>query len=190
MSILLLAGSPSVTSRSTQLLKHIAAQLQGRGHDIASLHVQDLPAQALLQANLDDVDIMCARHQVKRATAIVIGTPVYKASYAGILKAFLDLLPQDGFAEKIILPLATGGSPGHMLAIDYALRPVLSAMGARHVLPSIYATDIEIRYLPGSLLSLDPALEHRIARGVDQLSVSVGMPHAPLRAAGEHAQAM
>lgn len=42
-----------------------------------------------------------------------------------MLKVFLDLLPQFALQGKLVLPMATGGSPNHMLALDYALRPVL-----------------------------------------------------------------
>jgi FMN reductase len=81
---------------------------------------------------------------VAEADAIVIATPVYKASYTGILKAFLDLLPQDGLKDKLVLPLATGGSQSHLLALDYALRPVLQALDARQVFTSIYATSQQL----------------------------------------------
>jgi len=56
----------------------------------------------------------------------------------------LDLLPQTALKEKTVLPLATGGSPHHMLALDYALRPVLQALAARHILPGVYATDSQV----------------------------------------------
>lgn len=123
MAILLLAGSPSFPSRSTRLLQHIGEKLGTLGHRSSRLHVTDLPAQALLHAEFNNTDIKLARLRVAEASAVVIATPVYKAAYSGILKAFLDLLPQDGLAGKLVLPLATGGSQLHMLALDYALRP-------------------------------------------------------------------
>jgi FMN reductase len=86
--------------------------------------------------------------QVDRARAIVVGTPVYKAAYSGFLKVFLDLLPQSALKGKLVLPLATGGSPHHMLALDYALRPVLQSLGPRHILPGIYASDAQITVTP------------------------------------------
>ena len=59
-------------------------------------------------------------------------------------EAHLDLLPQTALKGKTVLPLATGGSPHHMLALDYALRPVLQSLGARHILPGVYASDAQI----------------------------------------------
>lgn len=173
MTILLLAGSPSIPSRSTRLLHHVGERLALLGHRYTRLHVLDLPAQALLEANAANADLKLAKAQVAEAEAVIIGTPVYKAAYSGILKAFLDVLPQDGLRGKLVLPLATGGSQSHMLALDYALRPVLAALAARHVMPSIYATDAQINWSAEKGLTLDPAIAQRIEDGVAQLSASL-----------------
>lgn len=179
MTILLLAGSPSIPSRSTRLLHHVGELLAQRGHRHSRLHVLDLPAQALLQADFNNNDIRLAKAQLEKADAVIISTPVYKAAYSGVLKAFLDLLPQDGLAGKLVLPLATGGSQSHMLALDYALRPVLSALGARHVLPSIYATEAQVSWAAGKGLALDPAIARRVEDGVEQLCASLKALRAP-----------
>ena len=173
MSILLLAGSPSIPSRSTRLLHHVGERLAVLGHRSSKLHVLDLPAQALLHADFNNTDIKLAKERVQLAEAIIVATPVYKAAYSGILKAFLDVLPQDGFAGKLVLPLATGGSQSHMLALDYALRPVLLALGARYVLPSIYATDAQINWMPDTGLTLDPGIAQRVGDGIANLSANL-----------------
>lgn len=179
MSILLLAGSPAIPSRSTRLLNHVGEQLEKLGHRQSRLHILDLPATALLQADASNHDIKLAKVLVEQAEAVVVATPVYKAAYSGLLKTFLDLLPQDGFAGKLILPIATGGSQSHMLALDYALRPVLSALGAAQVLPSIYATDAQINWANDKGLVLDPFIARRVAAGVEHLSASLQALHAP-----------
>ena len=148
MSILLLAGSPSERSRSAALLDAVAARLAGRGITIERLHIRDLSPQALLLADTGHRSIAVAADLVQRSRAIVIATPVYKAAYSGVLKVFLDLLPQTALKNKVVLPLATGGSPHHMLALDYALRPVLQSLSARHILPGVYATDSQVTLLP------------------------------------------
>jgi FMN reductase len=167
--ILLLAGSPSRPSRSQRLLEHAGQLLLQRGHRHYVLNVRDLPAQALLHADFGNAELVAARVQVEQADAIVIATPIYKASCSGILKAFLDLLPQSGLKEKLVLPLATGGSAAHMLALDYGLRPVLAALGATHVLPGVYATDAQVRVLDDGPLELDSDIERRLRQGVDLL---------------------
>jgi FMN reductase len=170
MSILLLGGSPQLPSSSSRLLLHIGEQLALQGHGYAQLHVRDLPARALLLADYDDVTIAQAVQAVADADAIVIATPIYKASYTGLLKAFLDLLPQDGLAGKLVLPLATGGGHAHTLALDYALRPVLHALGAKQVFTSIYANAQQLAWHAEGGLSLDAPIAARVQAGIDELS--------------------
>ena len=139
--ILTVSGSPRRQSRSARLLDHVAAELAVSGHHIEHLKLLDLPAEALLTADTSDPQIMRAQERLDRADGVVIATPVYKAAYTGLLKAWLDLLPQLALASKTVLPLATGGSLAHALALDYALRPVLQAMGARHVVQGYLVVD-------------------------------------------------
>ena len=140
MSIVALAGSPSANSRSTALLSHVLSRLDPLVAR-SEIVLRDLPATALVRADLDDPAIRRARDQVAAARFVVIATPIYQASFSGLLKTFLDLLPQDALRGKSVLALGTGGSAAHLLALDYALKPVLAALGARHILDSVYAVD-------------------------------------------------
>ena len=178
MTILLLAGSPSAPSRSTRVLHHIGEKLALLGHRYTKLDVRDLPGDAVMRADFGNVAIQTALAQVAAATAVVVSTPVYKAAYSGALKAFLDLLPQFGLQDKLVLPLATGGGQSHMLALDYALRPVLSSLGPRHVLQSIYATEAQVSWSEEGGLVLAEEIVSRINEGVDQLSNSLLALHA------------
>lgn len=148
MTILMMAASPSERSRSAALLEGAGVHLGRLGANLDRLVLRELPAQALLQGELDDKHIGAAIELVHRATAIVVATPVYKAAYSGLLKVFLDLLPQTSFKGKTVLPLATGGSPHHMLALDYALRPVLQSLSVKQVLAGVYATDAQVTLTP------------------------------------------
>jgi FMN reductase len=179
MSVLLLGGSPSASSSSWKLVQLVGNWLALQGHRTAALQVRDLPAEALLAADLSDPAIAEAAELVRDAQAIVVGTPVYKASFSGILKTFLDLLPQDGLGGKFVLPLATGGSLAHLLVLDYGLRPVLASMAPRSILPSIYVTADQLGWEPGKGLTPAAPVAARIAQGVDQLSAEL---HALARA--------
>src|SRR5690554_5130395 len=80
---------------------------------------------------------------LQHAKGVIIGSPVYKGAYSGVLKALIDLLPQDVLKHTPVLPLMTGGSPSHLLALDYALKPVLASLKA-HNLKELYFQDTEI----------------------------------------------
>jgi len=173
MSILLLGGSPQLPSSSSRLLALIGERLVLQGFGTRKLDVRDLPAQALLLADYADPAIADAVQAVAAADAIVIATPIYKAAYTGLLKTFLDLLPQDGLAGKLVLPLATGGGHAHTLALDYALRPVLQALGARQVYTSIYANAQQLGWHEERGLNLDEAIAERVQAGIDELSAGL-----------------
>lgn len=155
MKIVGILGSPSATSRSSCLLQLTQSHLQAVATRLHTLSLRELPAEALLHAHIQHPLIQQALQDVQEAQVVLVATPIYKASYSGLLKAFLDLLPQDGLRHKTVLPLATGGSISHLLALDYALKPVLSVLGARDILDPVFATDAQIPrhetqgYLPG-----------------------------------------
>ncbi|GAA5164552.1 NADPH-dependent FMN reductase [Viridibacterium curvum] len=170
MSILFISGSPSAESRSARLLNVVRERVEQRGIATQYLSVRELPAEALLHANFNDPVLLDAVAQVAAANAIVLSSPVYKAAYSGVLKAFLDLLPQTGFANRVILPLATGGSPAHTLALDYSLRPVLAALGARDVIPGVFAIDSQLQWNAETAhLQIDPAIDERLDAAVRTL---------------------
>ena len=126
---------------------------------IAAEHIclRDLPPEALLRADTSHPEIAAAARKVEHADGIVVATPTYKASYSGLLKVFLDLLPQFGLAGKAILPLASGGSLAHVLALDYALRPVLHSMSARHVVQSYFMWEKHLSVVDDRLVIEDSA---------------------------------
>jgi FMN reductase len=177
MSILLIAGSPSERSRSAALLDWVGQHLSHRGARVERLLIRDLSPQALLLADIANRSIRRAIGEVSRARAIVIATPIYKAAYSGVLKVFLDLLPPGALAGKTVLPLATGGSANHMLALDYALRPVLQSLSAQHILPSIYATDAQISETAQGVYQVNDDMARRLDDAMSALfSVGVRMP--------------
>lgn len=169
MSALLIAGSPSERSRSAALLDAVAQRLAVRGALVDRIHIRDLSPQALLLADAHHRSISQAVAQVAQARVLVVSTPVYKAAYSGVLKVFLDLLPQTALQGKTVLPLATGGSPHHMLALDYALRPVLQSLGAKHILPGIYATDAQVTVTPEGAYAVGRDIATRLDDAVNVL---------------------
>lgn len=139
--VLAVSGSPMTISRSAVLLGHVTNIVTSHGHTVDTLRIRDLPAEALLHAQFDDPAIRDSFDLLDRADALVVATPVYKAAFSGLLKSWLDLAPQFGLRGKSVLPLATGGSVAHALALDYALRPVLTSMEARHVVNGFLVLD-------------------------------------------------
>jgi FMN reductase len=166
MNVVLLSGSPSSPSRSQVLLSLLQARLDVTDARCQWVVLRDLPAQALLHADLSNVALQSALARVQEADLVVVATPIYKAAYSGLLKAFLDLLPQDGLRGKAVLALATGGSIAHLLAIDYALKPVLNALGARHIADAVYVTDAQLARMPEGGYAPDRTVTERLDRAL------------------------
>jgi FMN reductase len=81
--------------------------------------------------------------EVAAADLAVFASPTYKASYTGMLKAFLDRYGNNGLDGTVAVPLMTGGWPGHLLAVEVHLRPVLVELGAVVPARGLYITEPE-----------------------------------------------
>jgi FMN reductase len=148
-TIACIVGSPSSPSRTAFVAAHVSAHLVRSGNTVETIVVRDLPAEDLLRARVEAPAIAAAVKTVERADGIVVATPIYKASFSGMLKTFLDLLPQWAFRGKYVLPIATGGASAHVLAVDYGLRPVLMSFGPVHVDQAYVVLEQGVRALEG-----------------------------------------
>ena len=134
-----ISGSPSATSKSRVLVEHVLAQLEARGAAIRLIDVATLPADALLGRGSAS-QLTDALTRVAEARIVVAGTPVYRATYSGLLKVFFDLLPQDALVGKVGVPIVMGHGVAHSLAVDHGLRPLFASIGATVVAHGVYAT--------------------------------------------------
>jgi FMN reductase len=75
-------------------------------------------------------DLQVRLDAITEADAVVVATPVYAASYSGLFKMLVDVLPKDALRDTPVLLGATGGTARHSLAIDHALRPLFAHLGA------------------------------------------------------------
>ena len=171
--IVTIAGSPSAISSSDALLSHVARRIVRAGHEVVPLVLRDLPPGALLSADVTDPAIAAAVQAVADADAVVVVSPVYKAAYSGLLKVFLDLLPQFALRGKSVLPLVTGGSPAHVLAVDYALRPVLNSLGAAHIGQGWFVLASHLRVFADGGVLIDPASAIPVAEVTDSFLTAV-----------------
>ncbi len=158
------------------LYEKIIKAFGNHGKKVESIFVADLPADDLISANYLSTAIQVANEKVRKADIVVVLTPVYKASYSGILKTYLDLLPQKALVHKAVIPVAIGGTFGHLLAIDYAIKPVLSALGATTIFTGAFVIDQDIKRTNVGF-ELPKEIDQRItteverALAVDQLGI-------------------
>lgn len=77
---------------------------------------------------------------IAQADAVMIASPVYRASIPGVLKNLLDLVPVTALEAKPVGIVAMGGSAHHYLGVDRHLRDILSWFGALVAPTSVYLT--------------------------------------------------
>ncbi len=176
-TILTVSASPSPTSKSAATRRLVDAHLAGLGHRVHPLDARDLPPEALLGADTGHPAIAAALDLFARADGVVVVTPVYKAAYSGLLKTLLDLLPQSGLARKVVLPLATGGTTAHVLAIDYALRPVLSSLGSAQIVQGYFVLEQDITREPDGSAVLAADSGAGLARAVGRFAEALALHH-------------
>lgn len=166
MRVITLAGSPRFPSRSSSLLEYAREKLNGLDVEVYHWNLQNFAPEDLLYARFDSPALKTFTEQLQQADGLIVATPVYKAAYSGALKTLLDLLPERALQGKVVLPLATGGTVAHLLAVDYALKPVLSALKAQEILHGVFADDSQVidyhhrpQFTPNLQTRLDTALE-------------------------------
>lgn len=147
MKLTIVSGG-TTTPSSTRLLadrltESLTKQL-GDGGEQLEVHVVELRDVAVdiaknmvtgfagprLQAELD---------AVTGADGVIAVTPVYSASYSGLFKSFFDVIDSGALAGTPVLIGATGGTPRHSLALEHALRPLLSYLRATMMPTGVYA---------------------------------------------------
>jgi FMN reductase len=185
-NVTIISGSPSETSRLQGVLGRTSHILKEQGLEVNWVNVRELPPEDLVYTKFDSPSMKEANRKVEQADAVIVATPIYKASYTGVLKAFLDLIPQKGLEGKTILPIAIGGTVAHLLAIDYALKPVLSALGARNQWNGIYALDTQVKRNESNEFELAEELSTRIEQTVQDYAQEVKLREQWQANKGEH----
>ena len=141
VEIIGISGSPSAQARSRIIVAEVVRQVAERtGYRSEVIDVNELSAEALLGRQRDPhVDAKVAL--VGAARVVVIGTPVYRASYTGLLKVFFDVFPQGALRGSVVGLVATGAGSAHALVLDHALRPLVASLGGLSAANGLYVTD-------------------------------------------------
>ena len=85
---------------------------------------------------------------VAAADVLVVATPVYKASYTGLLKLFLDQLTPTALRGVVAVPVVVSGAPAHGLIGEVHLRPLLVELGATVPARALSVTEAQLPDLP------------------------------------------
>jgi FMN reductase len=174
------AASPAPGSRSRLLVARTLAHLSGAGLETDLLDLTALPADALL-ARRRDAAVEAAVAGVAAAPVVVLGSPVYRATYTGQLKAFFDLFPPDALRGCAVGLIATGASPAHALAVDHGLRPLVASLGGLTAAAALYVVDGEF---PDKERIPEPIDRQTAALAAELAALAAALAAAPLGVPG------
>jgi FMN reductase len=144
MKLVLVVGAATPPGRLNQAVEHLAASLAAREPAIeteivtlAARRVEICDGRALEEYDATTRETVAA---IAAADGVLLAAPVYRASFPGVLKNLLDLLPVEALRDKPVAIVAMGGSPHHYLGVDSHLRLVLAWFGAIALPNSVYLT--------------------------------------------------
>ena len=106
------------------------------------------------------------------ADAVLLASPVYRASFTGALKNLLDLTPVEALRAKPVGIVAMGATLHHYLGVDWQLRAVLAWFGALVAPTSVY---LESGHFQDGQLT-DPAARAGLGDLVGALVAMAGYP--------------
>jgi FMN reductase len=129
-------GNPKPRSRTLASAIHVARELTGEPDLVVDL--ADLGGAVL---DLHDEHVSRLVKDVVGCDVVVFASPTYKAAITGLLKAFLDRIPNDALDGVVAVPLMLGAGPCHALAVETSLRPVLTELGATVPARGLYVFD-------------------------------------------------
>ena len=136
-TVAVVAGNPKPASRTLDAATRVATALGGESPEV----VIDVVALGAGLLGFGDPGVAAAVEQVRSSPAVVVASPTYKASFTGVLKAFLDQFPGGGLSGVVAFPLMLGGAWGHSLAPEVFLKPVLVELGATCPVNGLYLLD-------------------------------------------------
>ncbi|HMJ16661.1 MAG TPA: NAD(P)H-dependent oxidoreductase [Polyangiaceae bacterium] len=166
--VVFVAGSPSADSRSQKLLLHLQERLNQRSVGTQLFAVRDFPGQALIGADTTAPAVKQFVDAVKLARAIVLATPVYKATYAGALKALIDLIPQDALVGKSALAVATAREPAHFITTRRAFDDLFAFFRLGRTLRPVFLLDAQVHSEAGRAI-FDAEVEVLLSTAADEL---------------------
>jgi FMN reductase len=150
-TIAVVTGNPKPQSRTHSVALAVADAIAAELGGAPDRLVVDLAEHAPRLFDWADPELTALGSAVAGADVAVFASPTYKASYTGLLKAFLDRYGSNGLAGVAAVPVMTGGWPGHLLAVEVHLRPVLVELGATVPARGVYVTEPELADVEGAV---------------------------------------
>lgn len=140
-NIVLVVGNPRTGSRTSRVGAALADRLGARAVEPVHIELADF-ASELFEPRSGCVEQLIA--QAVAADVLVVASPTYKATYTGLLKAFLDRFPPGGLGQCFAVPAMVAASRRHAGAVDTYLSPLLLELGATVPARGLFVTESDV----------------------------------------------
>ena len=140
-------------------------------------HAQDLSNNLL--TGFASPTLQAAIDQVTGGDGLIVASPIFNASYSGLFKTFFDVIEHGSLEGRPVLLAATGDTARHSLALEHALRPLFTYLGADTVRTAVYAASED---WGRSGVPADGSLVQRIDRAARELAAAMAVREPQVRA--------
>jgi FMN reductase len=154
LQIVSVVGNPRAESRTHGLARTLAAALApvaaangGGGATTAEVDLAVLGPKVL---DWGDAEAQAATDLVLAADLLIVASPTYKATYSGLLKAFLDRIGGGALSGTPAIGVLLGGAPDHRLAVDVHLTPLLLELGAAIPVRGLFVLEADAEAFPAA----------------------------------------
>lgn len=148
-TVLSIVGNPKTGSKTAQVADAVAARIAAAvGAETATLELAPIAADL---TGWGAESVAAAKQQLLAAHVLVFASPVYKATYTGLMKLMLDQIGAGELSRHVAVPVMVGGGPTHTLAVEESLRPVLIELGASCPSQGLYVIDSTLETLDAQI---------------------------------------
>jgi FMN reductase len=172
LSIVGVSGSVTRPSRTTALVQAVLEGIEARsGLDTQLIELVDAAPHLFTALTSDKLagEAKTLVNVVEQADLLVVGTPVYRASYTGALKHLFDLVHHAAFVSKPVLLTATGGSHLHGLVTEHQLRPLFGFLNALTLPTTVYAVESDFLNYSVNSQKISDRIDRAITEALLQL---------------------
>lgn len=173
LKVAIVVGNPKPKSRTLKVAQTLVEKLLLPGS--FDLEVIDLADHAADIFSWPSEKMTALNALVAQSDLAVFASPTYKASYTGLLKAFLDRYPAKGLAGVTAIPVHTGSDLTHAMGPTVNLAPLLVELGAVVPGPGFY-------FVMGQMDRIDEIVERAAMdykSNLARMAVIAGAAQAP-----------
>ncbi|WP_374487676.1 FMN reductase [Zoogloea sp.] len=174
IKVVAVSGGLYKPSRTRVLVDEIVASLARRADfELHFIELADIAPELGSVVNPADLPLHIREHvrAIENADFLIVGSPVYRATYTGLFKHLFDLVHYEALVDVPVLLAATGGSERHALVIDHQLRPLFSFFQSLTLPIGVYASEADFSDYKVSSDALRERIELATRRALPLLQV-------------------